>query len=141
VKQCKLDLLGLLGLPNYSQDPVLKKIQDFIRRVARRVVLDMHRAGLEDDLAVMWWREGGDVSKRAIADQVWYMLSGPCCTSHAFCGDVLSDSVRVLGFDGHMIHREDIDLGWILVGGDYISMPSPELNGTLQEACSVLKRL
>jgi hypothetical protein len=49
LKQCELDLLGLLGLSNYPQDSVLKKIQDFLRRVARRAVLDMHRAGLEDN--------------------------------------------------------------------------------------------
>jgi hypothetical protein len=85
----------------------------------------------------MWWREGGDISKGALVDQVRYMLNGPCCTSHAFHGDVLRDSVRVPGLDGThdppQGHRPQLDsCQWRLY---FDAFPGAQWNPTRSLLC------
>jgi hypothetical protein len=59
LSRCWSDMVGLMAFEGWNQEPVLDKIDNFLCRVARRAVLDMHRTGdYSDELSAMWWSPG-----------------------------------------------------------------------------------
>lgn len=76
IEECEQDMACLLGYSDGPQDRVLGKIAAFINRLARRAVLDAHRAGLNNHLANMWYKEVKDAAIRFQAEQVreWSLL-------------------------------------------------------------------
>ena len=50
-----------MGFDGWNQDDVLHLIEQFLNRVARRAILDLHRSGRSSaELAAMWWVRGPD---------------------------------------------------------------------------------
>lgn len=58
-RRCWGDMLGLMGFEGWNQDDVLHVIEQFLNRVARRAIVDLHRTGRNSaELAAMWWVRG-----------------------------------------------------------------------------------
>lgn len=59
LRNCWNDVVALLGFEGWDPEPVLAKIENFLSRIARRALLDMHRSGrYKGELAAMWWTPG-----------------------------------------------------------------------------------
>ena len=70
VLDCRRDFLGLVGYEGTEQEAVLRQIETFIVRVARRSIVDMVRKGNTEELATMWYKKKFDGLPRPHCDQV-----------------------------------------------------------------------
>ena len=70
VLDCRRDFLGLVGYEGTEQEAVLRQIEIFIVRVARRSIVDMVRLGNMEELATMWYKKEFDGLPRPHCDHV-----------------------------------------------------------------------
>ena len=52
--------MGLVGYEGIEHDVILRQIESFIVRVARRSIVDMIRLGNRKELATMWYKKNDD---------------------------------------------------------------------------------
>jgi hypothetical protein len=70
VLDCRRDFLGLVGYEGTEQEAVLRQIETFIVRVARRSIVDMVRLGNKEELVTMWYKKEVEGLSRPHCDQV-----------------------------------------------------------------------
>ena len=70
VLDCRRDFLGLVGYEGTEQEAVLRQIETFIVRVARRSIVDMVRLGNMEELVTMWYKKKFDGLPRPHCNQV-----------------------------------------------------------------------
>jgi hypothetical protein len=57
VLDCRRDFLGLVGDEGTEHEAIMRQIETFIMRVARRSIIDMLRLGNMEELATMWYKK------------------------------------------------------------------------------------
>ena len=62
--------MGLVGYEDIEQEVILRQIESFIVRVARRSIVDMVRLGNRKELATMWYKKNDEKLSRIHCDHV-----------------------------------------------------------------------
>lgn len=73
ILDCKRDFLCFVGYEGIEQEAVMRQIETFIVRVARRSIVYMVRLGNRKELAIMWYKKEAEGLPRPHCDQ---MLQG-----------------------------------------------------------------
>ena len=90
VLDCMKDFLGLVGYEGTEQEAVLRQIESFIVRVARRSIVDMISLGNMEELTTMWYKKEAEGLPRPHCDQV--LQNTFCCKTSLYCKtNVLQD--------------------------------------------------
>lgn len=79
------DMLALLGMEGWHQDDVLQKVESFLRRIARRALVDLHRIHeYKNEVAAMWFAPASKnpSSVRVHCDEVG--LTKPLCSYNVY---------------------------------------------------------
>lgn len=107
---------------------VLLKVENFVKRMARRSILDISKDENKDAIGDMWYHNGSEVQDRMASS----MVSVKSCMIHVYnkleldhlkWKLTLVPTIIIKVLEKTMTHREDIDLGWSSLGLNDIARP------------------